>query len=69
MEDERSKSDVPFVAGLVIVQEHVVQVLLREYNLENDSNQYERVCDLISAWLSRDQCRYKECHGVHREGK
>lgn len=50
-EDEAADADDEVVCSLIVVEEHVVDVLLSEYDLEDDCYQDEGIGDLICCCL------------------
>ena len=65
LEEEPRESYTEFTRCFIIVQEHIVDVLLGEYYLENYCYQDKRIGDLISRGLVIHQGRYKIGHGYH----
>ena len=55
LEERPQEAHEKGVSRLIIVQEEIVQVLLRKYDLEDDGYQDEGVGDLVGRGLGRNQ--------------
>lgn len=49
----------------IVVKEHMIDILLREHDLEDDSDKHEYICQLVGLSLGRHDCRDAECETDH----